>query len=232
LKIEIGILLAVFALRGNGAAQGFVNLDFENAQIVPLAGSPYYPYGIAATNALPGWTVFVGNSQQSQITYNDPALGSTWVNLWATNEYVIDGDYSVLLQGGLNDSGDSSASISQIGLVPVGTESLLFKAQTYPNGELPAGSLLVSLGGQNISFFVVSTEPNYTLYGGNIPSAFAGQSEQLTISALEGYSTDYGWTIDDIQFSPSSVPEPNVLCLSALSGLLLMWRTRRIFSKA
>ncbi len=222
MKIGIKIFLALLLLAAELTAlsQGFVNLDFEDAQIIPTVGSPYYPYGIATTNALPGWTVYIGPNQQSQITYNDPALGSTWVSLDATNGFQIDGNYDVFLQGGLNDSGDSSASISQTGLVPVGTESLQFKAQS----GLPLGSLVVSLGGQNISFFALSIGSNYTLYGGDIPSIFGGQSEQLTISALEGYSTAAGWALDDIQFSPSSVPEPGALCLSVLGALLFAWR--------
>jgi len=51
-------------------AQGtFQNLDFEGAQIVPISGSPSW---IATTNALPGWTGFVGANQVSRITYNNP----------------------------------------------------------------------------------------------------------------------------------------------------------------
>ena len=43
------------------------------------------PFSIATSNALPGWTVLYGSTQQSQITYNDPAIGSTFVTLYATN---------------------------------------------------------------------------------------------------------------------------------------------------
>jgi hypothetical protein len=80
---------------------------------------------------------------------------------------------------------------------------------------------VVSLGGQNLSYFALSNGPNYTLYGGNIPSAFAGKSEQLMFSALEGENF---WEIDDIQFSSSPVPEPSELALAALGTLLLGFR--------
>jgi hypothetical protein len=32
------------------------------------------------------------------------------------------------------------------------------------------------------------------------------------------------WNIDDIQFSDLAIPEPTILGLSALGGLLLGWR--------
>ena len=61
-------------------SQGFINLNFESAQIVPLPSgeADFPPYSVATTNAVPGWTVYYGFSgtsqQQSQMTYNDPAL--------------------------------------------------------------------------------------------------------------------------------------------------------------
>ena len=125
---------------------------------------------------------------------------------------ALDGSFSVYLYGG---STASSASISQTGLVPAGAESLLFEAQN--DGGVSGGALSVSLGGQNIPFFAVSTGSNYTLYGGNV-SAYAGKSELLMFSALQGENN--AWEIDDIQFSPMAAPEPGVLGLLGMGGLL------------
>ena len=198
-------------------AQGtFQNLDFEGAQIVPISGSPSW---IATTNALPGWTGFVGANQVSRITYNNPAIGSTWVNLEATNVFVLQGNYSITLQGGLSAS---AASISQTGLVAGSARSLQFEATGYV--QAVPGSLVVSLGGQNVPLVALSTTARYTLYGGDV-TAFAGLSEQLTFSALNGI--DNYWTIDAIQFSNLGVPEPGFLGLSALGGLLVGWRILR-----
>jgi hypothetical protein len=195
-------------------------LDFESSRIIPIVNGDYGQTTIAVTNALPGWAVFIGSNQVSQITYNDPALGSTWVTLWATNGQQISGNYSVLLQGGLTAS---SASISQTGLIPVLAESLLFEAQP----QADAGTLEVSLRGVNLPFFALSSGANYTLYGADI-SAFAGQTEQLTFSALVEVSS-YGndWNIDNIQFSNLPIPEPGVFSLSVLGALLLGWRVLR-----
>ena len=101
-------------------------------------------------------------------------------------------------------------------MVPASALSLSFKAQSG------IGTLLVSLGGQNLSFLALATGSNYTLCGANIPVGLAGQSEQLEFTALAG-NNNY-WTLDDIQFSSSSVPEPNELALAALGTLLFAFR--------
>jgi len=202
-------------------SQGFVNLDFESAKIIPLVGNPFYPYGIATTNALPGWIVtdYGSTNAGSYITYNDPATGSSWVTLWATNGQQISGHFSVLLQGGIG----TGVSLSQTGLVPVSAYSILFEAD--PGN----GTLQLSLGGQYLSFSAIETGANYTLYGANIPSGMNGQIEQLMFSAI-GYNGSGGvnnWNIDSIQFSPSGVPEPCIWTLTSLGSLLLARRRRK-----
>lgn len=196
-------------------SQGFVNLNFEDATIVPDPSSPYYPNAVYASDAIPGWTAtgFIG---PNDILYNSASLGSTSVSILGTSGTppALDGNFSIYLYGGVTAA---SASISQTAVVPVSAASLLFEAQ-----QGGTGILQVSLGGQNISFSALSTGSNYTLYGGNIPSAFDNQSEQLMFSALEGENNF--WNVDDIQFSPSAVPEPSEFALGALGALLLGFR--------
>jgi hypothetical protein len=91
----------------------------------------------------------------------------------------------------------------------------------YDNLGLPVGTLLVSLGGQDIPFSVISTALNYTLYGGDV-SAFAGQVEQLTFTAPNGVN-NY-WELDNIQFSNPAIPEPGFFALFTVGVLLLGWR--------
>ena len=207
------LILLFLAFVQSGYTQGFVNLDFENATIVPDPSSPYYPYAVYASDAIPGWMA-TGLLGPEDVAYNNAALGSPNVSIFSTNgpnpQTVIDGAFSIYLQGGSGEP-PTGASISQTAIVPMSAESILFKAL---NNGASAGTLLVSLGGQNISFFPISTESNYTLYGGNISSVLAGQSEQLIFSTLGG-TYNNNWEIDDIQFSPSSVPEPSVFGLFA-----------------
>jgi hypothetical protein len=204
----------------NGHTQGFINLNFERATIVRDTSSPYYPYAVYASNAIPGWTPsgFLGSTE---ILYNDISLGAASVSIFDTSGVypVIDGTFSIQIYGGAN--GAPGASISQTSLVPVSAKSILFKA--YESTAL-GGTLSVSLGGQDIPFSALSTGSNYTLYGGDISSS-AGQNQQLIFSAPPG--NNVYWVIDDIQFSASAIPEPSALGLSALGALLLGWRVLR-----
>jgi len=193
-------LLAVAAAHAQGT---FQNLNFESGN----PGPDNFAFNVPATNALPFWTVYYGNVQQTQIGYNIVTSGTTIVSLsGGTSGYAIDGNYSVDLECGVTAS---AASISQTGLIPAGSQSLLFEADAGP------GTLDISIGSQIVPFAMVGSGPDYTLYGANI-SAWAGDTEQLTFSALgDGVFND--WLVDDILFS--AVPEPNIVTLTAIGGL-------------
>ncbi len=213
IKIITSAIL-LLALECSGYSQGFVNLDFESAKIIPIVGDPNYPYAVEITNGVPGWAVF-GTTNGSML-YNLGSIGTTFAILLATNG-AISGHYSFQLEGMLSFY---PATISQTGLVPVGSQTLLFEAQSFAGST----SLIVSLGGQVLSVSAIGTGPDYTLYGADI-STFAGQVEQLNFSAP---STGQNiWTIDNIQFSSSPVPEPGALSLLAMAGALLGLRSCR-----
>jgi hypothetical protein len=214
----VGVALSTFARIG--LCQSFVDLNFEAAQLIPMTDGPYIN-SIATSNALPGWTVLYGSTEQPVIAYNAPALGSTFVSLYATNGLQLAGNYSVLLQGG---GTYSTATISQTGLVPVNSDSLTFIA--VGNTTLGTSGLQVSIDGQDLSFFEISNELNYTVYGADV-ALYADQIETLSFSALEDQIGHNNWEIDDVQFSTSPIPEPSTLALCALSGLSLVWRWRK-----
>lgn len=219
MKVCFGIFLVLFTFCESGRAQGFVDLNFENATIVPDTSSPYYPYAVYASSALPGWTVSgVTFLPTNEILYNDITLGDACVSIMGTNgnPAALAGKYSVYLYNGV--------SISQTGVVPAQANSLDFIA-FGANDSL----LTVSLDGQNISFIPLSGTANYTEYGGNLPAGMDGLSEQLVFSALAGQNNN--WVIDNIQFSPTLVPEPNALGLFALGGLFFVWHHRQKFFK-
>ncbi len=212
--MKITLVIILICADQLGLSQGFVNLNFEAANLSAYGAGPAV---VPVTNAIPGWSAYVGNSPQTSILYNNVALGNTSIAIFSTNGFngVIDGTYSINLFGGLTDT---SASISQTGVVPASAQTLLFEAKPV------IGTLLVSLGGQSLSFYTLSTGSGYSLYAADI-SAFANQTEDLTFSALQG-GNNY-WTIDDIQFSSSPIPEPSTLSLIALGGLFLArlrWR--------
>jgi hypothetical protein len=219
MKLICTFAIATIFYAFSASAQGtFQNLDFESAypNIQPSTAPGMY----SVTTALPDWNVYYGANQQyaqqSQMGYQILSTGQTFVTLlgptngpFATS---ISGNFSLLLQGGVTAA---SASISQTGLVPASAQSIQFE------GQSGAGPLLVSLDGQNIPIVAIGTGPNYTLYGGNV-SAFADQTALLQFSAPEGYNANNNWNIDDIAFSPNSVPEPQTwtLLLSGAATLL------------
>lgn len=232
-------ILTIYSALYSAKAQGsFQNLNFESATGL---GSPQEPYPnlVPAGSALPGWTAYLGTVQVTQVGYNAPAnstasitlIGPTW-NSSDTSLFrigIIDGDYSVDLQTGANPLGGEpgliSASIEQNGTVPGNAESLQFEAlETTP--------LTVTFNGNVLSPIALSSAVSpdglpYTLYGANI-SAWAGQTGELEFTADQ---VDENYVVlDDITFSPNSVPEPTTLTLVLMGGVALAarrWRTKR-----
>jgi hypothetical protein len=150
---------------------------------------------------------------QTQIWENGFSTGAPGVSLLSQNPTVppLDGDYSVSLTGSF-----SSASISQIGEIPVGTQLLWFDAEPFPRG----GPLVVTIGNDSLTLFPTQTGVNFNVYGANI-SAWAGQTEPLTFTAVGNNTTFNVWEIDDISFSPTAVvPEPDPLALMGIGGVL------------
>jgi hypothetical protein len=206
-----------FDLLRNVSGQSFENLDFESANLSPIPSGQFGGL-VPISDALPGWTGYLGTNQVTQILQNNLTLGNPSIDIlgpdWSFGTYgIIEGQYTLVLQSGGNVP-FFSASVSQSGLVPANSLSLQFKAQTFT-------SFSVSLGGQALSLIPLGTGANYTLYGADI-SPFAGQVETLAITALAGpNTTDY---FDSIVFSPSAVPEPSVFGLLAFGGLLFAFR--------
>jgi len=200
-----------------------VNLDFECANL-----SDYSPVtGFPTSDAIPGWTAYIGTTELTAIGYDVLTLGDPNVSVVDANFFngsgLIQGQYSLMLQPGDNQEFQyTSASISQTGLVPVGSESLLFDAEV-------GTPFTVSLGGNSLALSVLGTSVNsageqITQYGANIAN-YAGQTEALTVTALAAQnSTDI---FDAFAFSAISVPEPDsfgLFALGALCAVLPGWR--------
>ena len=107
-------------------------------------------------------------------------------------------------------------TLSQTGLVPADARSITFS--TAPNRS----DAVVTLNGVPIPL----VQTGFGRLAGNI-ATFAGTEAQLTFSTTgtPGPGGGAGWWLyfDDVQFSPTAVPEPDIFALSAL-GTLLGWR--------
>jgi len=202
---KTGLIGLITLLSWEGKSQGFVNLDFESAN---LTGHP--TGSVPAADAFPGWTV---NAQY--IIYDDVSLSGASISIMDTSGYPpgpIQGNYWAFLATGLVPQTDVTISLSQTGTIPLGMQSMTFWGNI--------GGLQISFGGQALAFSETGSTANYNIYSADV-SAFAGLPGQLLFS-LPAYTSNA--TLDNIQFSSSAVPEPSAFALTALGGLLLAWR--------
>lgn len=207
MKIKLITLTLLVNICGFAYSQGFfVNLDFEDATIQDLTFNQ-----IPATNAFPGWTV-----NALYVFYDDISLSGASISIMDTNPpssfAPIQGKYYAWLFGADPNVYGSNYSISlgQAGTIPLSAKSIIFWGSDQ--------GLQITFNGQLLAFSEIGSTADYNIYTADI-SAYAGQTGQLLFTALPNA---YGM-IDNIQFSSTAVPEPSVLGLSLLSGLLLAW---------
>ena len=197
--------------------QGFVNLGFESAKFTTyLFGNP----SVYASNAIPGWTPYLGSFAQDYVVSNGASLGGPQVNIEGTNNPFsypsVQGKYWILLQGAGIGSGHDSAGIGQTAQVPASAQSIMFWGSIF-------GSLDVSFNGNALSFAAAGTTANnYIIYQADI-SPYAGQIGELLFSSPFNANA----IIDNIQFSSTAVPEPATAALVLLGGAWLLTRRRR-----
>lgn len=216
LKKSLLLLLVCHIGTGTLFCQGtFENLDFSSTTVPPSTPAETL---VPASEALPGWTVYLGGVQQGSVLYNSLYTGQAVVAFegpgFSFGTIIPGSTYMPVLQAGLNNSGDVSASIAQTGTVPGSAQAILFTAsQPY------AAGWSVTLGGQNLSVVPLGPAGSfYEYYGANIPS-FAGQTETLEFTAQAGSGASVNMYLDNIQFSIQAVPEPEswamILCGAA-----------------
>jgi hypothetical protein len=206
-------ILSCVSAEGQGF---FFNLNFEFSR-TPNSGVPND--SVPITNALPGWSGFIAGSRVSTVLYDDYPLGSPAISLEDShgNFGAIDGNYSAIVFGETGATGAVSGTISQTGIIPAPTLSLLVKMR-IGDTTLPP---VVTLGGQSLNMIPLQTLPAYTLYGASI-SSFAGQVATLSFSAPIPSGAAPSWVVlDDIAFSTIAVPEPSTLGLAMAGSVLL-----------
>ena len=234
----VACLVIPLGLSPRSTAQStFINLNFDQAVIIPIPGSPYYPVEVAISDAMPGWTAY-GNFLGQHLVYNTVALGSPALSIHdrngSPNGAPLQGNYSTFLQAGT--SGATHPAIGQVGTIPADAQSVRFYA-TGPFSVSFAGQALpvVALGmGENR--FVVGVNPLqirtnfYSIYGANLP-ALAGQTGELIFQEASINPVRFGSYLDNIFFYPDSIPEPSTCVLGGLAILAFALFRKRRFSR-
>jgi hypothetical protein len=202
--------LALLLDPGTVSAQAtFQDLSFLAATNLPTIGPTLVP----VSNAFPGWTVYEGGVQATQVAYDGVSAGSVAVTLVGTNvarpdSPPLEGNYSATLDGGETGTGLGPAEIAQTGTIPPSTESLFFTANYNVFGYLT-----LAFNGQNLPYAEVSSTANYQVYGANI-SEFAGETGLLSFTETPTSSTPFPIAyLNDIQFSNQQIPEPQTWAL-------------------
>jgi hypothetical protein len=209
------LILSLLVMVHIGHAQGFINLDFEDATIAPTpAGGYTFPADPA--QCFPGWTVGGGGGGYPLVVmYNTLSLGAPAVILMgpdfpnSAGFTPLQGSYSTELYW-FNGGNILPPTLSQTGFIPSDAKSISFLVGNS------GSDAAVTINGVSISLVPV--------IGGRLAgdiSVFAGSLATLAFSVAPNRTGDNGVYFDDIQFSSTSVPEPGVLAFGALGALLL-----------
>jgi hypothetical protein len=229
LKSSWQLCLSVVLVSGAACGQGtFQNLNFEAARLPRIPNGQSGGY-VSFSNALPGWTGYLGTGLAAEALHNDFTLGNASIGIlgpyWNLGPgfNIIEGWYSAVLQAGsaIFVGNNVPAAIVQTGLIPADARSIEFKLSVLIGG--PATRFRVEMGGQPVTIVPLAATANYTLYGGDI-AAFAGQTAEVRFSAIPTPSYSHSSIVlDSITFSPSIIPEPSSEAVFGTGLLLVGW---------
>jgi hypothetical protein len=222
-KLIAGFSIVFLAMLSAHAQGPFQNLDFESANLSPIP-SGQYGGDVPITSALPGWSASIGGVQVTQVLQNNSTIGTASIdilgpNLNSVEPGIIDGNYTVFLQA--FNVGQGNMSLWQNGTVPANARSLQFSAWSYLP---PFAAFTVSFDGNTLSAVLLSSGQTaagqpYSVYGVNI-APYADETGQLEFTSLANNNGPSWIELDDILFSTTPVPEPNILALTTIGWLL------------
>jgi hypothetical protein len=215
----------------SSASAVFQNLDFEQATITNVQST--MGAFIEPGPALPDWTPMEDNNPVAQFpTSSFPQV--TYIQLVSDNTFEhtsgstpIQGNFSVELSAyaGGTPGQSQSASISQTGAVPTGTQTIDFLVRD-PSGGVDDSIPTVTLNSTLIPIVPLSNNAGIITYAGDV-SLFAGTVPTLTFAAIASGPIQNVYDLDSISFSTTPLPEPTAAGLVFISSILLAARRDR-----
>ena len=214
------LCLALLGAATGLSAQGFINLNFEGADLSGLVLNNPPAGWLAWADGAPGWSSSVSSLDLS-LYYVSPHVGINPWYLLLDRQGGSEGRFAMSMKNGVSDPQDPRSPwthtyLTQTALVPVDSRSLSLWAE---------GRFAVHMNGTPLN--VVSLGGN--LWGADVTS-WAGTVSELRIFNISPQS-DLGdeivVTLDDIQFSTTVVPEPSTLALMGLAGLSALFAAWR-----
>lgn len=218
LLIAIQFVLPIVTICAH--AKEFVNLNFDSGAFPP---GPTPDFLQPVDLMLPGWTARMGEHVLTEVLWNNVYAANGSVSVYSAGASV-QGRYAVFLVGGAEYPSTGplvSASISQVGAIPMGAQSLLFRA-------IGAGSPTeVRLDGASVPLVPVGGQGAQQNYGVNI-SAYGGREVELSfVNYIDPRTGSGGAFLDSLSFSSTFVPEPSTWILLGSGSLVLMYAARR-----
>jgi hypothetical protein len=219
----------------------FQNLGFEEATLTTntvfflVPGVDETSWRLAgygpAEELLPGWQVFRGSVQQTNVHYDlgDPfSLGfaSLVTDDFRFGVFEVEGKYAVEV-GGSPSHPDNVMSLVQRGEIPADAQGLRLREITY--GSLGVGIEINGIVAPYVSREILGP-PTYTRVTYDI-TPFAGQNVEMRIFSRGSIFSEITSTIfDSVEFVP--IPEPSTWLLLWLGGggLILLGCKPRGFS--
>jgi hypothetical protein len=199
----------------------FINLDFEQATVVPVGGG-----FISATAAFPGWAARLNGSGALPSVWHN-SLGGNGIALWDIENSpsftipLLEGAYMAVLESTSDLGVNFDAALTQSGDIPAGTRSIRLL------GVNTRGPARVTINGQAIPLISLGEiAPRVVLYAGDV-TAFAGQTVEL---GLHGPAPFFPIAVDDVRFSVEQAPEP--ASAAALLAIVIVLRRQHRRSEA
>lgn len=204
--------------------QGFVNLDFELANLSAYGDGPAT---VPTIDGIPNWTAYAYGNPLPNINFNG-LYGVAEVTIINTNNPVglrqMQGAYLVLVVGSLTAYAPAgSAAIGQTGQIPSWAMSMtLWGALGTATNNVTFNGAILPMSLTSVVYASNGTNVAYGIYSADV-STFASQTGELLFTANENQMLG----LDNIQFSTSPVPEPGVLSLFGICTVFLCWVVTR-----